>query len=229
MMHSALQIYSKLLKSGEISSQADSELYLLYRKEEVREVLSELEEELGFELLEVGQTIYMIPNLDNEALSYSMKELRESISSNASLTDAYLQTYIIMMIFYLFYGGKNNNPVQRDFLQVKVLIEELDKRLDSYLSQDMTAEQFEDEHSINFSKIAEFWSNKQVYDAGKLKTKEGTIMKACRQLEKEKLIRLVEENREIRPTKRLQDVFINYYLNEDRVQEIHSIFEKGVK
>lgn len=229
MIRSALQIYSKLLKNGELNSQLDSELFLEYKKEEVREALSELEVELGFELLDVGQTIYLIPNLENDVLSYSMKELRESISSNASLTDAYLQTYIIMLILYLFYGGKNNNPIQRDFLQIKVLIEELDKRFDNYLSQTETIEQYEEEYGINFKKISEYWSNKQVYEIGKLKTKEGTIMKACRQLEKEKLIRLVEDNREIRPTKRLQDIFINYYLDEERVQEIHHIFEKGVE
>lgn len=229
MIKSALQIYSKLLKEGQFSSDSDSELFLEYKKEEVREALSELEEELGFELLEAGQTIYMIPNLENEILSYSMKELRESISSNATLTDAYLQTYIIMIILFLFYGGKNNNPVQRDFLQVKVLIDELDKRFEGYLSQGDFLASYEEEYGINFGKIAEHWSSKQVYEEGRLKTKAGTVLKACRQLEKEKLIRLVEDGREIRPTKRLYDLVVNYYLNEDRVQEIHRILEKELK
>ncbi|WMJ89755.1 DUF6063 family protein [Anaerocolumna sp. MB42-C2] len=228
MIKSALKIYSRLLKEGQFSSESDSELFLEYKKEEVRELLSELEEELGFELLEVGQTIYMIPNLENDVLSMSMKELRESISSNSTLTDAYLQTYIIMIILYLFYGGKNNNPVQRDFLQIKVLIDELDKRFDGYLNQSDQLDSYEEEYGVNFGKIAEYWSNKQVYDEGKLKTKAGTVMKALKLLEREKLIRLVEDNREIRPTKRLHDIFVNYYLHEDRVQEIQRIFDKEV-
>lgn len=229
MMKDALQIYSKLLKDGQLSSQSDYELFFEYKKEEVREALSIMEEELGFELLDVGQTVYMIPNLENELLSYTMKEFRESISSSANMIDAYLQTYIIMIILYLFYGGKNNSPIQREFLQVTDLIQELDKRVEGYSSKIEMLDQYEGEYSINFEKIAELWSNKQVYEEGKLKTKTGTVIKACRLLEKEKLIKLLEEGREIRPTKRLTDLFINYYLSEERICEIHQLFEKGVE
>lgn len=229
MMKDVLQIYSKLLKEGQISSQSDYELFFEYKKEEVREALSIMEEELGFELLDVGQTVYMVPNLENELLSYTMKEFRESISSSANMIDAYLQTYIIMIILYLFYGGKNNSPIQREFLQVMDLIQELDKRVEGYSSKIEMLDQYEGEYSINFEKIAELWSNKQVYEEGKLKTKTGTVIKACRLLEKEKLIKLLEEGREIRPTKRLTDLFINYYLSEERISEIHQLFEKGVE
>jgi hypothetical protein len=224
---SALQIYAKLLKDGQINSSSDGELFLEYRKEEVRSILYELEEELGFTLLDVGQTVYLIPGLENDILSYSMKDIREFISTNARLIDAYLETYIIMFMFYLFYGGKNNNPVQRSFIQMNVLIEELDKRFENYLSQGEIMESAEDNYGINFRKIAEYWTSKQAYEEGKIKTKEGTIIKACRQLEKDKLIRLVENNREIRPTDRLKDIFINYYLNEERVIQIQSFFAKG--
>lgn len=229
MMKDALQIYSKLLKDGQLSSQSDYELFFEYKKEEVREALSIMEEELGFELLDVGQTVYMVPNLENELLSYTMKEFRESISSSANMIDAYLQTYIIMIILYLFYGGKNNSPIQREFLQVTDLIQELDKRVEGYSSKIEMLDQYEGEYSINFEKIAELWSNKQVYEEGKLKTKTGTVIKACRLLEKEKLIKLLEEGREIRPTKRLTDLFVNYYLSEERISEIHQLFEKGVE
>jgi len=176
----------------------------------------------------VGQIIYLIPNLENDILSYSMKELRETISTNARLVDAYLETYLMMYLFYLFYGGKNNNPIQRDFIQVNVFIEELDQKFDNYLSQIDKIDELEDLYGINFRKIAEYWSSKQAFDEGKIKTKEGTVIKMCRQLEKEKLIRMVENNKEIRPTNRLKDIFINYYLNEDRVQELQLFFRKEV-
>ena len=228
MIKSALQIYAKLLKDGQLDSSNDGELFLEYRKEEVRADLYELEEELGFGILDVGQIIYLIPNLENDILSYSMKELRETISTNARLVDAYLETYLMMYLFYLFYGGKNNNPIQRDFIQVNVFIEELDQKFDNYLSQIDKIDELEDLYGINFRKIAEYWSSKQAFDEGKIKTKEGTVIKMCRQLEKEKLIRMVENNKEIRPTNRLKDIFINYYLNEDRVQELQLFFRKEV-
>jgi hypothetical protein len=66
-----------------------------------------------------------------------------------------------------------------------------------------------------------------VSDSTSRKTKEGTIIKAYRQLEKEHLLRLLEDNKEIRRTKKLDDIFVNYYLDENRVKEIHAIFDKG--
>lgn len=228
MIKSALQLYNRFIEKGQIDSQTDSELYLEYKKEEVRSILSDFEEELDFRLLDVGNTIYLIPNLDNDLIGYHMTDIRENVASSATLTEAYLQTYIIMTIFYLFYGGKNNNPIQREFIQTRDLIEELDKRTEGFLNNRKETEFLEEEHGINFAKVAEYWCNKQISDATSRKTKEGTILKAYKQLEKEHLIKLLEDNREIRRTKKLDDIFVDYYLDENRVKELHSIFDKGV-
>ena len=57
----------------------------------------------------------------------------------------------------------------------------------------------------------------------------GTILKAYSQLEKEKLIRVLEDGNQIRREKKLDDIFIYYYLDENRIKEIQSIFEKKVE
>ncbi len=126
MLREALAVYHKLLKDGELDAKRDGELYLEFRKEEVRQTLSQFEEELGFRLLDTGKTIYLVPNQDNEVLGYTPKEYRQNISLDARLADAYLQSYIFMMIFQMFYGGKNTNPIQREFIQTKDLMEVLD-------------------------------------------------------------------------------------------------------
>jgi hypothetical protein len=38
------------------------------------------------------------------------------------------------------------------------------------------------------------------------------------------LLRLVEDDREIRTTAKLDDLMLGYYLNDSRVQEIHELF-----
>ena len=63
MLKKALAIFHKLLEDGELDAKQDGELYLEFRKEEVRQILSQFEEELGFELLDTGKTIYLIPDL----------------------------------------------------------------------------------------------------------------------------------------------------------------------
>lgn len=218
-----------MLEDGQIDNKNDSELFFEYRKDEVRELLYQFEEELEFKLLDVGNTVYLIPNLENDILGYSMKDFRENIASNATLTEAYLQSYIFMTIFFLFYGGKNTNPIQREFVLTRDLIEYLDSRMQTYVDSREESETMEEKYSINFLRVAEFWLSKQVLSEGSRKTKVGTILKAYSQLEKEKLIRVLEDGNQIRREKKLDDIFIYYYLDENRIKEIQSIFEKKVE
>ncbi|WP_394926699.1 DUF6063 family protein [uncultured Robinsoniella sp.] len=229
MLKQALAIYNRLLENGEIDAKTDSELYVEYKNEEVREILEQFSEELDFRILDTGNTIYMIPNLDNDVLGYVMKDFRENIATNAKLVDAYLQCYICMMIFQLFYGGKNTNPIQREFIQTKDLIEALDQKMEGYLTGEEETLSLEKDYGINFYKIAQLWQNKQIGDSVARKSKLGTLARAYAQLEHEKLIRVLEEGREIRRTRRMDDLFLYYYLDEARVQEIHQLFSQGDK
>lgn len=226
MLKLALTIYNKLLEAGEIDSRTDSELYLNYKNEEIRAILSQFEEELNFKLLDTGTAIYLIPGMDNDVLGYVMKDIRAGIASDARTVDAFLQCYICMIIFKLFYGGRNTSPIQREFIQTKDLIEELDGRMEGYLKQKEQTLSLEEAVGINFLKTAEFWANKQMGDGVSRKTKSGTVLRAFSLLEKERLIRVLEEGRQIRRTKRMDDLFLYYYLDEERVQEIHRIFEQ---
>jgi len=224
MIKSALGIYNRLLEAGEVSMKHDSELFMEYKKDEVRALLSQFEGELGFKILDAGNTVYMIPNLDNDVLAYVMREFRESIASNARMVDAYLQIYICMVIFYLFYGGKNTNPIQREFIQMKDLVAAIDQRMEKCLGDMETTEELEAQYSMNFNKIAELWMNKQIGEMRKTSTKLGMLSKTCTLLEKEKLLRILQEGQEIRRTQKLDDLFLYYYLDENRVQEIHGLF-----
>jgi len=224
MIKSALGIYNRLLEVGEVSMKHDSELFMEYKKDEVRALLSQFEGELGFKILDAGNTVYMIPNLDNDVLAYVMREFRESIASNARMVDAYLQIYICMVIFYLFYGGKNTNPIQREFIQMKDLVAAIDQRMEKCLGDMETTEELEAQYSMNFNKIAELWMNKQIGEMRKTSTKLGMLSKTCTLLEKEKLLRILQEGQEIRRTQKLDDLFLYYYLDENRVQEIHGLF-----
>jgi len=224
MIKSALGIYNRLLEAGEVSMKHDSELFMEYKKDEVRALLSQFEGELGFKILDAGNTVYMIPNLDNDVLAYVMREFRESIASNARMVDAYLQIYICMVIFYLFYGGKNTNPIQREFIQMKDLVAAIDQRMEKCLGDMETTEELEAQYSMNFSKIAELWMSKQIGEMRKTSTKLGMLSKTCTLLEKEKLLRILQEGQEIRRTQKLDDLFLYYYLDENRVQEIHGLF-----
>ena len=224
----SLKIFKKFLEKGQLDRESDSDLFLEFRNPEVRQALSQMEEELDFQIVEASTTLYIVPASGNNLLGFTSKDFREWISSDARLADAYLLTYIGMVILFLFYGGKNQNPKQREFLRLSKLLEELDSRFAAITEgEEEQALSLEETYSLNFLRIAELWESKQGFEEKSRKTKTGTILNACRFLERENLIRILDNDREIRPTRKLDDLMLNYYLNESRVEEIMALFEGG--
>jgi hypothetical protein len=226
-LNTTLKIFKKLLDTGQIDRESDGDLFLEYRNGEVRSALAQMEEELDFRIIEASSTLYLVPDSSNGLLGFVSKDLREWISSDARLLDSYLLCYISMFIFYLFYGGKNRNPKQREYLRIIKLSEELDLRFARALADTEETSGLEERYGLNFIKVAELWESKQDFEDKARKTKTGTILNTCRLLERQGLIRLVDNDREIRCTCKLDDLMLNYYLSDSRVDEIHSIFEGG--
>lgn len=228
-LNTALKIFKKLLDRGQIDRDSDGDLFLEYRSGEVRSILAQMEEEMEFTIVEASSTLYLVPDSSNGLLGFVSKDLREWVASDARLLDSYLLCYIVMFMLYLFYGGRNRNPKQRDYLRVSKLSEELDQRLGLALLEQEEASGLEERYGINFIKIAELWESKQDYEEKARKTKTGIILNTCRLLERHNLIRLVDNDREIRCTRKLDDLMLNYYLSDSRVEEIQVLFEGGAE
>ena len=224
----ALKIYRKLLEKGQLDRETEADLFLEFRNVEVRAILAEFVEELDFKAIEVAGSLYLLPNSGNGVLGFTTKDLREGVATDAKLVDAYLLSYISMFILFLFYGGRNRNPKQREFLRISKLIEELDRRFGMALADSEQAKVLEEKYALNFTRIAELWASKQDFEERGRKTKTGTILNTCRLLERENLLRLVDEDRELRPTRKLDDLMLNYYLDDNRVQELRELFEGAV-
>ena len=224
-MERALKIYQRLLEKGQITDTEDKELYFEFKDPEVRSILDIMEKELNFKIISAPHSIYFVPNLENNLLGFSVKDIRESIKKDAKLIDAFLEVYIIMLILYMFYGGKNKNPKQADFLQVKDIVNKLDETLKATSEEE--AEKIEERYSINFIQVSNYWKAKALIEENKLKTRTGTVLTACKLLKNEKLIIITDDDTEIRATKKLDDVMEYYYLSEDRIYEINDIFKVG--
>jgi antitoxin component of RelBE/YafQ-DinJ toxin-antitoxin module len=215
------KILTKLLTDGELSP-SDAPMIADFRDPEVRAELDIWGEEMGFTLKDINGSMYLIPDTDSDLLSFSIKDIRES----GKTIDAFLQCYIIMIILWLLYGGKNNNPKSAVFLQIKDIVKTVDERF-----AEIPAElpmSMEDVFEINFTQIAATWNAMPVYDDLRRKTKTGATLQACRLLERQRLVDLLDENREIRPKKRLDDLMIGYYLDIRRVKELHALFDGGM-
>lgn len=226
-LNTAVRIFKKLMDKGQIDRETDGDLFLEFRNTEVRSILAEFEDEMDFRIVEASNTLYLVPDSGNSLLGFTIKDFREWVASDARLVDAYLLCYISMFIFYLFYGSRNRNPKQREFLRISKLIEELDRRFAMAFENSDQATLLEERYAINFIRVAELWESKQDFEEKGRKTKAGTILIACRLLERENLLRIVDDDREIRTTRKLDDLMLNYYLNDSRVVELRGLFEGG--
>ena len=165
-MEMALRIYKRLLEKGQVTDTEDKELYFESKNPDVRETLELMAKELDFEIVLAPHALYMVPSLDNNLTGFGMKDIRESIRKDANLIDAYLECYIIMTILFMFYGGKNKNPKQRDFIQIKDIVSKLDETLEHTEISD--AEKIEERYSINFIQMSEYWKAKKLIEENKL-------------------------------------------------------------
>lgn len=221
----ALHIFRHCLDhKGVLKEEDDAELYDAARNQETAEMLSLLEEEMDVKFLSAAGSIYLIPSFDNTTLGMSLREYREDLGMTIKLETAFLNSYIQMIIFWLFFGGKNSsNPQQRDFIQMKDLIQEIDHLFELMEQEADTVLAFDSQYKYNFQKIIPIWRNKQYGGEGQETTsKYGTVRRAVNQLRDHNLLTFVEN--EVRPTRELTDKFLNYYLREERVRQIHELF-----
>ena len=220
-MRESMRIIKHLIMCNSINDRDDAELFELASREDIRDELEVMSEEWDFTLVRTFHDIYIVPLPDNEMFNMRFREFRESISSNAKKIDAYLQCYIIMVIFWMFFGSRNSDPQRTESLRIKDIVFKLDERF----SDERKAAQME-EAQLNFHKIADKWNGNLYKDEGRKQSKVELVKTACRILVKNGLVIFADEEDEIRCRKRLSDLMKNYYLSDRRIAEISRLFEK---
>lgn len=226
-IRTASAILKVLMEEGKVTRTGNKDLFISYISEvKIEEILSTMTEELDAEVLRVNNTLYLIPSSENELLGFRHRDTREWFGANARQADAFLAYYITAAIFNLFYGGKNRDPKQREFLSLVHVIEELDNRVSEALKNKEKTGEMDQKYSMNFQNCAQVWDIKKGHEEGSRRTtKMGFLLSVVKLLQQEGLLRISEDEKEIRTTEKLDDLMLHYYLHEDRVIEIQKIFK----
>lgn len=193
-MRESMRILKHLIINNSINDRDDAELFDLASREDIREELDVMSEEWDF---------------------------RESIATNAKKVEAYLQCYIIMVILWMFFGGRNSDPQLTNSLRIRDIVLKLDERF----SDEQKAAKKE-EAQIDFHKIADKWNGNVYKGEGRKQSKIELVKTACRILVRNELVIFADDEDEIRCRKRLSDLMKNYYLSDKRISEINRLFEK---
>jgi hypothetical protein len=228
-IRTASAILKILMEEGRLTRSSHKDLFMSYISEvKVEEILSTMMEELDSDVLRVNNTLYLIPSTENELLGFRHRDTREWFGTGARQTDAFLAYYITAVILNLFYGGKNRDPKQREFLSLVNVVEEVDNRVSEVLKNRQKTEEIDQHYSMNFEVCAQVWDIKKGHEEGSRRTtKMGFLLSVVKLLQQEGLLRISENEKEIRTTDKLDDLMLHYYLHDERVSEIHKIFQEA--
>ncbi len=225
----AMKLYNYLLSQGELNTQDDKELFQYFSDVKVREIIAAIEEESQVSIKRYDDTIYLIPDVDNEFLGYKRSELKKEIFPRGEMKniDLFLAMYILLQLTTEFYSGKGSNVKIRDLIQIGEMDEKITGRLELFsTSEDKSVN---DRTGLAMTDIAKYWftlTNED--DATVFRTRRWYINQVMNFLKKENLINIQDET-VIIPTSKFNRLAANYFLSYERLEDINRILnEKSI-
>lgn len=220
------KLFRALMNNGYIEKESDEELFSYYYDDEVSNDFAMLQQEFEFKLFKTPRRIYMIPDQSNELFLQDNSDYKRSVGSDAKLPDLYLYNYLAVFILHSMYGGKGNNLETRELFKVSDIIKEFSEHCRKIRDEAKDYEIAAEKYSIEFCGLADRWlSKRNDIDNNSADNMNGAIMKVIRKLRDEELIYESEPN-VYKPTQKLSDL-MPYFLSQQRVAEVNSIFERG--
>ena len=222
----AINLFNKLLQHGQIDTK-DTELYNSYLDIETYEILIKIAETSNVIIKKIDQTIYLLPNMDNELFGFSDKEIKESLYSGSTKEDLYLFQYIIIVILGKFYSSTGDNPKLLTHISINDLINHVTSSL-SIVNKEENVDDLETAYNINIKKLFTKWDGLLTIDditRASLRTKRGILQRTIRFLESQNLVNYYENEDIIKTTKRCDDIMRSFFLNYDRKDKIYEYIE----
>lgn len=223
----AMRLYNYLLEQGELTAKDDKELFQYFSDIKIREIIEAFSEESSVSIKKFDDTIYLIPDVDNEFLGYKRAELKKEIFPRGDMKniDLFLAMYIMIQLTSEFYSGKGANVKIRDLIQLGELDEKITERLE--LFSDSEDKSVDEESSLVITDIAKYWftlTNED--DVAAFRTRRWYISQVMAFLKKENLINLQDET-VIIPTTKFNRLAANYFLSYERLEDINRIINEG--
>ena len=222
----AMRLYNYLLSQGELTAKDDKELFMYYSDIKIREIIEAIEEESSVSVRKYDDTIYLIPDVDNEFLGYKRWELKKEIFPRGDMKniDLFLAMYIMLQLTSEFYSGKGSNVKIRDLIQLGELDEKISERLELFSSTEDKS--VGEETGLVMTDISKYWltlTNED--DAASFRTRRWYIAQVMNFLKKQNLISIQDET-VIIPTSKFNRLAANYFLNYERLEDINRILSR---
>ena len=221
---SAIKLFHELMKRGWIDRNNNSSIWNLVEDTEARDELDQMGDELGFEIVQAQDRIYMVPTQLNDLFLKNNVDYRTDIkaTNETKNIDLYIMNYRAIYILFIFFRGEGTDLQTRDFIAKDELIKEFTEHCQKVVSSNVDNDKIMDDFSENFRLLAEDWLGKTESEPNtkKLSDRYGVVNKLIIKFGKDELF-YEDDGGRIRPTKKVKDL-IPYVLRKERVQMINN-------
>lgn len=225
----AFRLFMYLLENGQLNYNDNPDLYDAYSKREIRKYVDVFEDEADCEITKINNTIYLLPNIDNDFLGLNPKDVKTKFGGGTLKTEEYyLVCYIIICIMYKLYQGNESQARTIEFVPITEILEFINDRLSEVASKE-NIEDIEEDNAFYVSKAFNLWDGwLEVGETEKtIKCKYGFIKRTCTAILRDQKLIILDEHNNIIPTKKLDDIMLYNYLDLNRKKTIEKIFIKG--
>ena len=226
MNSNSLKLYHELMKKGWIDRNENSLIWNSVEDEEARDELDQMGSELGFEIVQAQDRLYMVPTQDNDLFLKNNVDYRADIKASNEIKsrDLYLLNYFAIFILFTFFKGEGIDAQVRDFITKEELIKEFSEHCESVVQKGIDGESKSEDYSDNFFLLANDWLGKKEGDivSRRIEDRYGVVNKILLKFDKDDLF--IYDDGRIRPTKKTKDL-MPYVLRKDRVQMINQWIE----
>ena len=236
VLKEAFMLYHSLLEDGSLEKKKKPEIYRFFFSSQVKDVLQNIIQPIAkVKFFNVDDTIYLVPETDNEVFSYSNEELRNIMKLNSN-KELYMAQFIWLCVLSEFYGDQFQYTNE---IRTYVKVEEILKKVDDYISEFKKLNEDERyelsvEYDMDLEGLIEVWENlgsitEDVKDIRRAtKRNYGFVLKVLDFWEKEKLI-IVRNNEEIVLTEKMKNIAGQYYHHEERINKIKELLNQTIE
>lgn len=220
----AQRLFYNLLNTGEFNEKDDRELYLAYLNNEgIKRAVDIISDEFKSDIKSIGDTIYLIPNVDNNIIGF---DYREESSLMKNREHCYLTYLIITIVFAEF----TNDISPATYINIVDIVDLVTDTLD----RAMKKSNIEDEElnaDFNVVRCNEVWGSKGTWDDTSKKGKKttsidykiGFIRRVVVFLKQKGLIRVISDEDKIVPSNKFNELMRGYFLDNERKELIENL------
>lgn len=169
MNNSALKLFHELMKKGWIDRNDNSLMWNLVEDNEARDELDQMGIELGFEIIQAQDRIYMVPTQDNDLFLKNNVDYRADIKATNEVRsrDLYLMNYLAIWMILNIWELCVNRALRMSKAPDRSIFYVQERKLDDELKAEIISDQ-EKKKVHRVAKFEEFVSSIEAGDSAEM-------------------------------------------------------------